>query len=211
MTWDEILKTLKNQPVIEPLMLANDPKDLLKIRVQLSRWVKSGRLIKIRNGIYTLSDSYRTTPVNNEYVAVFANRPSYISLEYALSAYGLIPEYVPNITLVTTKRPGTLKFSGGMYIYRHIMSKLFWGYLAKGEKNFATFYAEPEKALLDLFYFTKGELTIDYMEAMRFQNTATIDQDKLMSYAERFRHPRIIKAAAVFRQYASNEKGMKEL
>lgn len=211
MKWDDILKLLKNQPVIETFMLGNNPKELLKIRVQLSRWVKSGRLIKVRNGIYALTDTYKTGPSDREYIATFAIRPSYISLEYALAGYGLIPEYVPNITLVTTKRPRKLKFSDNLFIYKHIMPRLLWGYVAKGEKNFEAFYAEPEKALLDLFYLTKGKLDLAYMEEMRFQNTEVLDLGKLIRYAKKFNRPRIVKAAALFKLFAEKERETKEL
>lgn len=211
MKWDEVLKLFKNQPVIETFMFGNDPEELPKIRVQISRWVNSGRLIKIRNGIYALSDDYKTNASNEEYIATFASRPSYISLEYALAGYGLIPEHVPNITIVTTKRSEKLKFSGNYFIYKHIMPKLFWGYVPKGEKNFEAFCAEPEKALLDVFYFTSGSLDHAYMEEMRFQNTGILDPEKLRKYAGRFDRPRIARAAELFLKFAEKEKGMKDV
>lgn len=211
MKWDEVLKLFKNQPIIETFMLGSDPKELPKIRVQISRWVNFGRLIKVRNGIYALSDAYKASAVNKEYIATFASRPSYISLEYALAGYGLIPERVPNITVVTTKRSEKLKFSGNYFIYKHIMPKLFWGYIPKGEKNFEAFYAEPEKAILDIFYFTSGSLNRAYMEEMRFQNLEILNAEKLMKYAGRFDRPRIIRAAKLFLEFAEKEKEMREI
>ncbi|MBM4387651.1 MAG: hypothetical protein FJ088_07920 [Deltaproteobacteria bacterium] len=211
MKWEEVLRFLKNQPVIETLMLGNKPEELARMRVQLSRWVKSGRLVKVRNGLYIFADAYRPEFPDREYIATFAIRPSYISLEYALSGYGLIPEYVPAVTLVTTKRPGKIMFSGNRFVYRHVQPRLFWGYIPKGGKNFEIFYAEPEKAVLDLFYFTKGELTLDYMEEMRFQNTEILNMDKMIGYAAKFGQPRISKAAELFSHFAGRERGMKEL
>lgn len=211
MKWDEILKLFKNQPVIETRMLGDGPGEISKIRVQVSRWVKSGRLTQVRRGIYALSDNYKASPSNREYIATYAKRPSYVSLEYALSNYGLIPEYVPNITLVTTRRPARLKFANNYFIYKHIMPRLFWGYISKGERNFEIFYAEPEKAILDLFYLTDGRLDSVYMEEMRFQNTEILDLEKLMGYARRFDRPKITAAAGLFKKFAEKEREMKEL
>lgn len=211
MKWEELLKLFKNQPVIETFMLVDKISELPKIRVQLSRWVKTGKLIKIKNGLYALPDAYKANPVDLEYIATFAIRPSYISLEYALASYGLIPEMVPNLTLITTKRPQKLRLKERTLIYRHVDKKHFWGYVSKGRKNFETFFAEPEKALLDQFYFSEEKLSDSYFSEMRFQNTEELDLKKLMEYASRFKSPKILKWAKHFCEFANKERRMKEL
>lgn len=205
MKWQDILNIAKKQPVIETFMLAQGSKELSKIRVQLSRWVKSGRLIQVKRGAYVLNEEHAFQPVDWNYVSTFVHRPSYISLHYALADYGLIPERVPNITLVTTKRPVTIELDKKRLIYQHIKKNLFWGYEIRGEKNFPVFFTEPEKALLDLFYFTPGKINESFFEGMRFQNTEILNMDKLAKYAERFESPKILATAKKFVKYLEKE------
>jgi len=206
MKWQDIQNIAKKQPVIETLMLARSPGELSKVRVQLSRWVKGGRLIQVKKGAYILSDEYAFQPADWNYIATFIHRPSYISLHSALADHGMIPEYVPNITLVTTKRPKTVGLHAKLLIYQHIKRELFWGYEVRGDKNFPTFFAEPEKALLDLFYFTSGEIKMPFIEEMRFQNLETLNTEKLIEYAKRFKKPKIMKAAGLLVKFLDKEK-----
>ena len=67
--------------------------------VFLSRNVKSGLFEKLRNKFYILKDSHPS----HYFIANKLYQPSYISLETALSHYGMIPETVYTITSVTTK------------------------------------------------------------------------------------------------------------
>jgi len=62
------------------------------IRVQLSRWMKQGKVIGLRRGMYTLSETYRRTPVIPAMPANALYRPSYFSGLWALVHYDLIPE-----------------------------------------------------------------------------------------------------------------------
>ena len=55
-------------------------------------------------------------------------RASYVSLQSALAYYGLIPEYVPYVTSVTTGRPETISSSIGNYIFKHIKTAWFHSY-----------------------------------------------------------------------------------
>ncbi len=63
---------------------------------KLSREVKNGHLFKIINGLY---ETNKNTP--GYLLAGSIYGPSYISFEYALSFYGLIPERVSTITCAT--------------------------------------------------------------------------------------------------------------
>lgn len=211
MKWLDIVKIARKQPIIETFMLASSPRDLPKTRVALSRWVKSGRLIQVKRGMYVLSEDYAFQPIDWEYVATFACRPSYISLHYAMSSYGLIPEHVPNVTLVTTMRPGTIELKDRRLIYQHIKKELFWGYEIRGEKNFPVFFAEPEKAVLDTFYFTSAKINASFIEEMRFQNTEVLNIDKFMEYAKKFKSPKIMRAAKLFVEYLEKEKEWENL
>jgi predicted transcriptional regulator of viral defense system len=211
MKWLDIQNIAKKQPVIETFMLAHGPGELSKVRVQLSRWVKSGRLIQVKRGAYVLSDEYSFRPADWNYIATFIHRPSYISLHSVLADHGMIPEHVPNITLVTTRRPKTTQLNKKILIYRHIKRELFWGYEVRGEKNFPIFFAEPEKAVLDLFYFTSGEIGMPFIEEMRFQNMDILDIEKFAEYAKRFKSGKIVRAADILMEFLKREGEWKTL
>lgn len=79
--------------------------------------------------------------------------PSYVSLEYALSIYGLIPERVVDVTSVTTKKPIEFKNKLGVFIYQHIKENCFTGFIEKEDENgLVYFIATPEKAVADFLY-----------------------------------------------------------
>ena len=67
--------------------------------VFISRNLKSGLFLKLRNNYYMLQDSHLPLYA----IANRLYRPSYISLESALSHYGMIPEVVYQVTSVTPK------------------------------------------------------------------------------------------------------------
>lgn len=63
---------------------------------KLAREVRDGKIIKIVNGLYETDSN---TP--GYLLAGSIYGPSYISFEYALSYYGMIPERVTTITCAT--------------------------------------------------------------------------------------------------------------
>lgn len=73
--------------------LKNKYHDLSNINQKISLETKKGNLVRIRRGLY--SDNIK---VDSPVIANVCYGPSYISFEYALSQYGLIPEYVSVFT-----------------------------------------------------------------------------------------------------------------
>ncbi|MBF0107228.1 MAG: type IV toxin-antitoxin system AbiEi family antitoxin domain-containing protein, partial [Deltaproteobacteria bacterium] len=59
---------------------------------QLNRWVKSGQLVRLKRGLYTLPLQYQKQKFSNPWLANTLYSPSYLSLEYVLSMHDLIPE-----------------------------------------------------------------------------------------------------------------------
>lgn len=101
-------------------------------------------------------------------IANYLKTGSYVSLQSALSHYGMIPEYVPVITSVTTGHPGMLQNEAGHFQFRHIDRRLFRYFdvleLAPEQRAFV---ATPEKALLDLLYLTPDSDDIRYLRELR--------------------------------------------
>lgn len=185
MKWEDFYKKFGMCPLIAPQMIYAFGMNWRSQQVQISRWVKQGKLIKLAEGKYVFSEPYRKTPVSHIFIANHLVYPSYVSLEYALSYYDLIPEAVFSVTSLTTRRPITYETELGGFIYRHIKTELFWGYESTDHPEFNAMIATPEKALLDLFYFWRGKITKDRMKEMRFQNLESIKKDRLLEFTKK--------------------------
>ncbi len=121
------------------------------------RWRQAGKIYQLRRGLYCLAPPFQKVKPHPFLVANRLIPASYISLQSALAYYGMIPEYVPVTTSVTTSRPAHWETPLGIFDFRHIQLDFFYGYglVELGEKQRA-FIAGPEKALLDLAYLQPG-------------------------------------------------------
>jgi predicted transcriptional regulator of viral defense system len=176
------------------------------LAVQISRWHKAGRLLKLKRGVYVLSRAFCKVEPPGLYLACLLNKPAYVSEEKALEYYGLIPEAVYIYSCVTTKRQGTMRTPLGNFDYRHVKASLFWGYRSLKINGFSVYIATPEKALLDLFYLRPVKVTADYVDEMRLQNLGSISIKRLREFARRFGKPKLIKAAEVVAAYIQKER-----
>lgn len=206
MKLEELIKRVRGLPLIDAENLLAGVTNPAAVKVQLSRWRKSGKLIKLKNNIYLLAESFRKVDIYEPYIASVLKKPSYISLEKAFEYHGLIPEGVPVYTCVTTKRPGKITSPIGTFDYRHIKNSLFWGYGSFTVNKQTAFIATPEKALLDFFYLKGLRVDEGYLEEMRLQNVRKINSSKLIEYAERFESPGILKTAQIINRYAAKLK-----
>jgi predicted transcriptional regulator of viral defense system len=194
MKFEDLLKKVSVVPCFSTRFLAAG-ENLPQIRLQLARWVKDGRLIKLHKGFYTLAEPYRK--INPEFfsIANSLKSSSYVSLQSALSWYGLIPEFVPVTTSITTTRPQIIETPMGRFEYRHVNKKLFWGYkmLELSEKQQA-FVATAEKALLDLVYLTPGGDKEEFLNELRLQSLDKLSKDILWLYAVKSNSPKLKRA-----------------
>ena len=94
--------------------------------------------------------------LSRELIANHLYGPSYVSLETALSFYGIIPERTEVMRSVTFKRSKKFKTSLGLFEYQSIPSKIYSiGFKQEfvGD-NYTYLIATPEKALCDLLLIT---------------------------------------------------------
>lgn len=206
MKWEEFIKVVSNLPVIDTEILLTGGSNPNVVKVQISRWVKSGRIIQLKRGFYILPERYRKVEVYEPYIAGILKKPSYISLEKALEFHNLIPEAVTVYTSVTPKRPERIVSNIGIFDYRHIKNSLFWGYDSVTVNRQTAFIAHPEKALLDLIYLKGMKISLDYLEELRLQNVEKINLERLFEYAQRFKKPGIQGAANIIKQYVNSYK-----
>jgi predicted transcriptional regulator of viral defense system len=180
----QLLRTVGAEPIFDSHALLAGRVDAGDVRRQLSRWVRSGHVIRIRRGLYMLGDLYRRRHPHPFLVANLAKRASYVSMQSALQYHGLIPEHVPSITSVTTGRPEVLSTPAGNFIFKHVKKQWFKGYrsvdLGDGQ---TAFVAGPEKALLDLVYLTPGADSTAWIRELRLQNLRSLDPELLEKLA----------------------------
>ena len=212
MEFERLLHIVGDEPIFESgLLLAGDVKPA-EVQKQLSRWTATGRLYQLRRGLYSLAPTYSKV---KPHPFVIANRivaGSYVSLQSALAYYGMIPEYTPLTTSVTTRRPQSHHTPLGDFDYRHVSLTLFFGYrrIALGDSQHA-FVASPEKALLDLIYLTPGSDAPAYLRELRLQNLDRLDVLRLGEFAIRIGKPKLHRAVKIVAQLALVEAGEYEM
>lgn len=111
---------------------------------------KSGELIRLKRGLYVVSEEISGKQIDSRLCANHLYGPSYISLQWALRWYGLIPERVYMLTSVTTKRSRRFDTSLGTFSYFQVPKNYFPIGIQMDEANGCnSLIASPEKALCD--------------------------------------------------------------
>jgi len=171
---------VEDEPVFETGFLLAGEVDPADVRRQLSRWVKGGRLLQLRRGLYALAPPYRKVTPHPFLVANRLVRGSYVSLQSALAHHGLIPEHVPVTTSMTTGRPQRRESPLGSFEYHHVRKDLLTGYrlesLGDGQEALV---ATPAKALADLVGLVPGADSSAYLSELRLQGLERIDLREL--------------------------------
>jgi predicted transcriptional regulator of viral defense system len=138
-------------------MLISILSNYAKPRDKISSLLKLGHIISLRQGLYMFSDQLRRHPVVKEVIAGMLYGPSYISSDYALSYYGLIPEKVSAVTSVTIGRSRKFTTPVGRYTYEMIPQPAYSKGMDIVETNSGCYMiATPEKALTDKIALTRG-------------------------------------------------------
>ena len=135
---------------------------------KISREIKKGKLFKIITGLY------ETDPNTPGYLlASSIYGPSYISFDFALSYYGLIPERVSTITCATFNKKKRKQYNTkfGVFTYKDVPSSAYpEEILLKQENNYSYQIATKEKALCDKLYSLKPLKNISNLENMLFND-----------------------------------------
>jgi predicted transcriptional regulator of viral defense system len=195
MNYADLLHIAQNNPVFSSSLLLAGRGTASSVRRQLDRWIKSGRLIQLRRGVYSIALPFQAEAPHPFLVANHLRKPSYVSLQSALSYYGMIPEFVPATTSVTTGRPEELQTPLGRFVFRHVKKIAFFGYHQKEiSRGQSVFLASPEKALLDLLYLTPGSDSMEYLQELRFEPMDPFDWEALHGHAERLKSRKLKRA-----------------
>jgi hypothetical protein len=141
---------------------------------KIAHMLAAGELLQLRRGLYVLGAVYRQAPLSLPLVANHLRGPSCVSLDFALSWHGLIPESVIEISSVTPGRSKTYHTALGRFTYTHVPLSLYrLGINMQQNPDGSHFVmAGPEKALCDKLALTRNlQLTsITAMQTFLLEN-----------------------------------------
>ncbi len=196
MNYNDFRQMVMNKPFFTSKDLSGTTPLNNTLKLQLSQWTKQGKIIKLKKGVYTLNEIDRRITLSPYMVAKELYSPSYISLEFALSHYQLIPEAVNIFTCITTNKTKTFKNKYGIFIYHSIKKESFFGFKNnKSPDNHNYFLASPEKAVLDFIYYNipaaSRDVKLELSDNYRFQNLDLLNYKVLAEYCNRIKEKKL--------------------
>jgi predicted transcriptional regulator of viral defense system len=163
---------------IEYEALAGKYRNCKSPKDKIARLAQSGALTRLKKGLYIQKGNF-----SRELIANRLYGPSYVSLEAALSYYGIIPERVYMVRSMTVKRAKRYDTPYGRFEYVHAKPSYFsLGIRQQTTGGVSFLIASPEKALCDMIAFISG-LRIQSLKAMRefLEEDLRADTDEIHS------------------------------
>jgi predicted transcriptional regulator of viral defense system len=124
-------------------------------RTTLYRWVKAGRLVALKKGVYMHAHFYERCRQEADFsamVSAILQPQSYLSLEYVLQEHEILTEITYPVTAITPKNTRTITNKLGTFVYRHIQPDLYRGFHMLELHGIPVAIASPAKALFDYLY-----------------------------------------------------------
>jgi predicted transcriptional regulator of viral defense system len=169
----------------------NDAAKILRkprryVALFLHRAVERGFIKRAEKGLY-----YPVRGTNEYIIASAMLSPSYVSMISALHYYGLTTQIPNTVYVVSPERHRPVHdILGHEIIFKHIKREMMFGY--RRETNSNIMIADPEKALIDIFYFNDvNDIDPDVLET-----PPRISVERLISYAIKSNNLKIIKKTA---------------
>ena len=142
-------------------------KDYKNPKCKLEKLVKQGKYTPIIRGFY------ETNPKTAGYLLSGFYSPSYLSFEYALYRYSIIPEAVFVYTLATYGKNRSKEYDTpfGTYSFQDVPKEVYpYGLRVLEENGYIYWMATPEKALCDQLYSIKPIEHKRYFENLLFDD-----------------------------------------
>jgi hypothetical protein len=145
-------------------MLMYHLREYKKPRDRITVLLKNQEIVRIKKGLYVFGSNYQRKPVPLEILANVVYSPSYLSLEYALSKYGIIPERVYAVTSICLNRSRKFSTPIATFVYKTRPLSVYpigiQSIHLPGEGSYLI--ASPEKALVD--FLSQGKEIKDTTE-----------------------------------------------
>ena len=162
----------------------------------LYEWEKKTWVTKLRSKKYIFAD-FKPTNYDLYLVANKLYDPSYVSLELALNHYGVIPEAVMRVTSVTTNKTLSVETKIGIFDYKSLDTRLFFGYQMITSDETTYKIASLEKAIVDYLYLNPQVTEVNDIQGLRFN-------EELLK--EKLNRPELEKIASIFDSEALNTR-----
>lgn len=159
-------------------MILNELRQYASPADKLTRMVRDAEYIKIKNGLY---ETDRSTP--GYLLAGSIYGPSYLSFEFALGYYGMIPEAVYTFTSATFEKKKKKKFITpfGTFTYKDVPSSVYpMGLEIIEEGNYSFMIASREKAICDQLYKVGPVTNYDDLRNLLFDDFRIDEQELKM-------------------------------
>ncbi len=165
------------------------------LKLQLHLWKKAGEIVGLRRGVYAFAGE---VPQTAEILSALYP-PAYVSLESALSMYGVIPDVPFAVTSVTIRPTRNFQTPCGRFGFRHIPQEGFIGFDPK------TLIATFEKAVVDYLYIHRRTLVTspETFKNLRWQNLGKFNFRKARQFANLFKSPEVSNLLEEVKKYAT--------
>jgi len=186
----DIIQTIakhSNQPITHRL-LKSWLKDYKRPNDKIHALKSEGALASVKKGFYIAGPKTRSGRPENSLLANHLLGPSYVSMDTALSFYGMIPERVYTITSMTTKASRDFKTPIGLFIYVHLPLPYYaFGLnMVNLSNEQCAIIASPEKALCDKIVSTSGLIIRSASNASSYLiDDLRMDEDALKRFNTR--------------------------
>ncbi|SMC65903.1 type IV toxin-antitoxin system AbiEi family antitoxin domain-containing protein [Pedobacter africanus] len=181
MDFKYLAKYYNNAPLTRSIML-DMLKDYRRPNDKISELIKSGDLLPLKKGLYVPGIKADLAGPELFLIANHLWGPSYVSLEAALSYWGLIPERVYEISSITMKLSKKYKTPKGRFSYRFVPSPYYsFGIISiELSPEQVAIVATPEKALCDKIVTTAGLVLRSSTQTLNFLlEDLRIDEESL--------------------------------
>lgn len=201
MRYSELTNLFPNSPLFstQQLLLLDDSLSTQN----LSDWIEAGYITQLKRWRYVIVDRLQSEQ-DLLHISSRIVRPSYVSMETALSIYNLIPEAVMQTTAITTKKTQTIDSVLWAFSYRSIDPDHFWWYELISESTWSYYLACVEKALLDYLYYhheMDNDASFQERRILRPEFHALVDREVLDMYLAKFDSKALNKRTRLFLTY----------
>jgi hypothetical protein len=203
------------------LALREALRDYARPRDKITALLRSGTIIRVKKGLYIFGPRHSRAPYSRELLANLMYGPSYVSLEYALSYYGIIPERTETVTSATCGKSRTFSTPAGRFTYWAVpvaAYRMDFDLVAAGP-NRAFLMASREKALADYVCHDRGSglrkasAFASYLfESLRVDATALaqLDPERLARIGAAYRSNKIRLLAGFIRSIRTSQQVLHE-
>jgi hypothetical protein len=193
------------QALLDGLREYSRPRD------KITGLLRQGAIIRVKKGIYVFGERYRRRPFSREVLANMICGPSYVSLDFALHYYGLIPERVEAVTSVIISRGRRFFTPVGLFIYHGVPMRAYPIGIDRVEIEAGRSFliATPEKALADKIQADRGtairtqvEMRAYLLDSMRIdpEGLERLSSETILLIADRYRSRKLRLLGAMLRK-----------